>query len=473
MRRYKGVIVLVVLAVESLLFTGCERWLNIAPKGNLIPETVKDFSLILNGSDITKVSDGQALYLTDDVYLLPEGDMYGIDVQAYMGKPQGRMYTFAAEGYYAESDYCPYYDAAYSRVYIYNTIINYVLQAAGDDAQARQVRAEALCGRAMEYLLLINLFAPHYDPATAASTYGVPLMLTTDLEVTDIQKASVAEVYAQVEADLEEAVADLPATPAHGTALRFSRPAALAYMAKSAFLKGEWAAALKRCEEVLAVRNELHNWTEEEILDPLSLTSTFPKLIDNKENILLRYSDAYYGIGFTTYCPPSVLSLFDITNDMRYVLQFSDNMLGNPLSDPSLRFYIRPLGFNTGISTSDIYLMAAECKVRTGDVEGGIALINTLRDHRIKGNTPLPVGSQEEALRLVLEERRRELYNHSVERLIDIKRLSKDPSTRVVVRHELPGGAAVEIDGNDRRLVLPIPPKVLQFNPDMMPRGGR
>lgn len=33
-------------------------------------------------------------------------------------------------------------------------------------------------------------------------------------------------------------------------------------------------------------------------------------------------------------------------------------MLGNPLSDPSLRFYIRPLGFNTGISTSDIYLKA-------------------------------------------------------------------------------------------------------------------
>ena len=71
----------------------------------------------------------------------------------------------------------------------------------------------------------------------------------------------------------------------------------------------------------------------------------------------------------------------------------------------------------------------------------------------------------------MLEERRRELYNHSVERLIDIKRLAKEASTRVEVRHELPGGVTVEVDGNDSRLVLPVPPSVLRFNRAMKMRG--
>ena len=101
----------------------------------------------------------------------------------------------------------------------------------------------------------------------------------------------------------------------------------------------------------------------------------------------------------------------------------------------------------------------------------GIDLLNQLRARRIKDVTPLAAGTAEEALRLVLEERRRELYNHSVERLIDIKRLAKDPATRVTVRHELPSGETIEVDGNDSRMILPIPPQVLNFNPGMKPRG--
>ena len=472
MRRYPIFVLLLLSFVwVTALFTGCEKWLDIAPKGKLIPKTVDDFDQMLNADELCKLSYSQALYLTDEVFLPAEVDDVGLGVKGISGMPEGRMYSYETGNYYTESDDDSYYAAAYRRIYSYNVIAENVMQASGDAQRARSLRAEALCGRAMEYLLLINLYAPHYDAGTASASYGVPLVLGTDLEKEQLPKASVAEVYAQVEKDLREALQDLPGTPAHGTPLRFSRLAAKAYLAKAAFLKGEWANALGLCDEVLAERNGLHDWTKNQMQEPTLLYTDFPNVLDNEENILLRYPDYAYGLSGFTYCPPSLLSLYDQTNDMRYAFQFSDSYEGIPLSDPSKRFYASLLIFSSGIGIGDVYLMAAECKVRLGDAQGGMDLVNALRDSRIVSNTPLTASSREEALRLVLEERRRELYNHSVERLIDIKRLAKEASTRVEVRHELPGGVTVEVDGNDSRLVLPVPPSVLRFNRAMKMRG--
>lgn len=473
MKSYRKALVLQGIIVSLLLFAGCEKWLNIAPKGMLVPETVEEFDLMLNANDLCKSSYHEALFLTDDVYLLAADVENGLDVPTNLGMSTGRMYVYDADRYYTETDYNSYYNAAYKRIYTYNVIVENVLKASGDAQKARSIRAEALCGRAMEYLLLINLFAPHYDAATASSSYGVPLILSQDLETESVTKASVAEVYAQVEKDLHEALADLPSSPAHSTPLRFSKAASLAFLAKVAFLKGEWANALTWCQRVKEELHglPLHDWTENQLLDPMSILSDYPDVVNSEENILLRLPDYAYGLSGSTYCPPTLLKLFDAEKDMRYVLQFSDNIYGSPLSSPDLRYYGSFIKFSTGISTPEIYLMAAECKVRTGDVAGGIDLLNQLRAHRIKEVVPLAAGTAEEALRLVLEERRRELYNHSVERLIDIKRLAKDPATRVTVRHELPDGVTIEVDGNDSRMILPIPPQVVKFNPGMKPRG--
>lgn len=473
MKNYRKVAVLQGVIVSLLLFAGCEKWLNIAPKGMLVPETVDEFDLMLNANDLCKSSLYEALFLTDDTYLLVTTDDNGLDVPTNLGTSTGRMYVYDADRYYTETDYNSYYDAAYKRIYTYNVIVENVLKASGDAQKARSVRAEALCGRAMEYLLLINLFAPHYDASTASSSYGVPLILSPDLEKEGVTKASVAEVYAQVEKDLHEALADLPSSPTHGTPLRFSKAASLAFLAKVAFLKGEWTSALTWCQRVKDEMKglPLHDWTKNQLVDPMSMLSDYPDVVNSEENILLRYPDAAFGLSWCTYCPPSLLKLFDQENDMRYVLQFTDNVYGEPLSSPDLRYYSSYIKFSTGISTPEIYLMAAECKVRMGDVAGGIDLLNQLRARRIKDVTPLAAGTAEEALRLVLEERRRELFNHSVERLIDIKRLAKDPATRVTVRHELPSGETIEVDGNDSRMILPIPPQVLNFNPGMKPRG--
>lgn len=464
-----GIAILIAATLAALV--GCEKWLNVPPKGKIVAERVEEYSQMLNEDNICKHAYHQPLYLTDDVLLPTQTEATGADLQSLSGSHEAKLYTYSEEGYYNEVEGYYYYDVAYSRISTYNIVIDGVARATGDARQARSVRAEALCGRAMEYLTLINLFAPHYDAASAASSYGIPLVLTPDLEAEGHHKASVAEVYAQVESDLREALPDLPEKPTYSTALRFSRVAAQTLLAKAAFLKGEWAAALELCSDVLAARSELHDWTKQTLLDPTFLMTDMPDVVQNEENILLRFNDYKYGLSESVYGSPSLLALYDQTSDLRYVFQFADNYYGVPLTDPSLRFYSSSIAFSTGLGTPEVYLMAAECKVRTGDWQGGIELINRLRNHRIVGNTPLVVNNQAEALREVLAERRRELFNHSIDRLIDIKRLAKDPATKVVVRHELTDGSVVEVDGADERMILPIPPHVLRFNPAMKPRG--
>lgn len=66
-----------------------------------------------------------------------------------------------------------------------------------------------MVGRAFEYLTLVNAYANHYDPSTAATDPGVPLMLDK-ISINNLQRATVQEVYDQIKADLDEAAPNLP-----------------------------------------------------------------------------------------------------------------------------------------------------------------------------------------------------------------------------------------------------------------------
>jgi hypothetical protein len=62
---------------------------------------------------------------------------------------------------------------------------------------------------------------------------------------------------------------------------------------------------------------------------------------------------------------------------------------------------------------------------------------------RIAGNQPLVAATKDDALRMALEERRRETAYQGSTRLIDLKRLNKDPRFAKTVTHK-----------NERKLIL-------------------
>ncbi|MFR7824152.1 MAG: RagB/SusD family nutrient uptake outer membrane protein [Odoribacter splanchnicus] len=54
----------------------------------------------------------------------------------------------------------------------------------------------------------MNGYAKHYNSATAAEDYGVPLVLSEDINKS-YKRNSVAEVYQRIEEDLKEAIPNL------------------------------------------------------------------------------------------------------------------------------------------------------------------------------------------------------------------------------------------------------------------------
>ncbi len=77
-----------------------------------------------------------------------------------------------------------------------------------------------------------------------------------------------------------------------------------------------------------------------------------------------------------------------------------------------------------GFSWPEVLLMRAEAYARMNELGLAIADLNTLRQYRFKtGTPPLTAGTQDEVIKWVLEERRRELPIGGYKRFLDLKRL--------------------------------------------------
>ena len=190
------------------LMASCDDYLDIKPKGVVIPEKCEDYEKLLNYAQLMKASDSYPNFMTDDVFLPYNDDLTGGYVSLEL--PNQRLYTFDSE-VFGDGEQDGLWEYSYNRIYTYNVIIQEVMNSTqATEEHKKQVRAEALMGRAFEYLTLVNAYGKHYDPATAATDPGVPLMLDEDINKSDLQRASVQAVYDQIKKDLDEAALDLP-----------------------------------------------------------------------------------------------------------------------------------------------------------------------------------------------------------------------------------------------------------------------
>src|SRR5690606_6245826 len=161
-----------------ILFCGCDDFLDIQPKDKFNPTTVEDYENLLNSMEVVSYGDYQTDLLTDDAFL-PEGEPGNLfSKQGLAGR---RIYTFNKE-VYSEGENDVLWSETYKRIFYFNTVINSIMEATGGaESQKLSIRAEALVGRAAEFLLLVNAYAVHYDPATAGTDPGIPLVMRADI----------------------------------------------------------------------------------------------------------------------------------------------------------------------------------------------------------------------------------------------------------------------------------------------------
>lgn len=321
-----------------------------------------------------------------------------------------------------------------------------------EQAQRQQIRGSALFFRAHAFYHLLQEFAKPYEEGSAAQSPGVVLRLSSDINERSV-RASLQDSYSRVLVDLKAAADLLPEVPVYKT--RPSKPAAYALLARSLLLMGQYAEALSYADQALSLHPHLLDYNQLNLQAANPIPSLNGEVIFHSTMMLLPGS--YYPAGKVS---PALYALYD-EEDLRRAAFYRAYGPG----DIGFRgsYFGSVINFN-GIATDELYLIRAECLARLGQSDAAMEALNTLLETRwVSGTfTPLEAADAEQALHLVLQERRKELPFRGL-RWPDLRRLNKDSRFALPLTREL-DGATLSLPANDPRYVFPIPQKVIEFS---------
>ena len=282
-----------------------------------------------------------------------------------------------------------------------------------------RIKGECYFMRGSCYFLLANFYGKPYAAATAASDPAVPLKLSSYVEDIAYQRNSVAEVYAQVEADLLEAERLLQDVPKKSI-YRADVHAARLMLSRMYLYICDYENAMRYARLVTEegpVLADLNGFAGEEFLT-----------VNTSELIFSTGSSALPGN------VPTLMNNYYVTGGNEFEL--SDALLASydPQHSHDLRFghfvadtngrntYVKLQGYYYGISdlsdvfllrTSEAYLNLAEAAACAGDDATAREALGALRERRIDrayyNPSELDGLSGEELVDFIREERRREL----------------------------------------------------------------
>lgn len=453
MKLYKIAGILLLFAVS---LASCRKYVEDVPvQGQRVLVYTVDYRLLMNNRTTFENASGLSAILGSD-----DADITAPEVQTNLlaNSVSTAMYIWRKPfqtGEISDQDWV----AMYAGMYVSNTVIEGVMSSeSGTDLLKKTILGEALVQRAFSYFTLVNMYGKQYDAATSATDPGVPLLLQAKL-FTDLTRASVSQVYSQVIKDVNQAIPLLPVTQ-NSTAQPF-RATAYALMAKVYLNMRDFAKAGLYADSSLTLSSQLYDYK--------TSTSTFPSQYTDKQILLRKVPVAVFT---PMQLSQSLLNLLG-TKDLRYVL-FVRPGTGVSPSFTGFSFWSRERysgGVDkpaVGLSVNDTWLIKAECLARTGKRDDAVKMLNDLRKLRFTAAdyVALTAATDQEALQLVIDERRREFFGTGL-RWFDQRRLNKDPLFAKTVTRVI-GGNTYTLEPNSNGYVFPLAPLIVSQNPELV-----
>jgi hypothetical protein len=251
--------------------------------------------------------------------------------------------------------------------------------------------------------------------------------------------------------DIEGSIPYLPDLPLSANYYRPSKLAAYGMLSRIYLSLGNYNAVISYSDSCLSLNSQLMDF------NTLNSALTYPVPFPNAEIDLFYVLAEYSGIARHSIVDSSLFNEYD-SNDLRKTLYFSSTRSFRGDYYP----YVALFG---GLATDEIYLNRAEAYVREGEVENGINDLNTVLLKRYKTGkfTPYSITDQQQALSLILTERRKELVFRGT-RWTDLRRLNTDPQIAISLTRYV-NGQTYTLPPNDPRYVYPIPQDELLYNP--------
>ena len=226
----------------TVLFAGCDKMLEFEPGDVILAEdainTADDLQRMLNSNYdvLANVLNGRqqsiAELLTDNM----ARPYSSLDYTAVWNR-ETNFFTPTTGGLYTDFYYA---------IYRANVVVeSFDLVEGLDDATKLRLEAESRFVRAVCHWYLVKMWAYPYGYTADNSHLGVPLR--TDAVAPPSPRATVAEVYEQIIADLEFAKANLP----NENGPYASSMAASGFLAHIHFLRQDWGASQAEAERII------------------------------------------------------------------------------------------------------------------------------------------------------------------------------------------------------------------------------
>ncbi|SEN45835.1 SusD family protein [bacterium A37T11] len=443
---------LTILSLIGLfIFTGCEKFLaEKSDKTLVVPNSLKDLQALFDRNQTINAYGASSGEMSADDYYVTTATYNGLQDQF-----SRNLYRWNGAQVYAENynDWYYTYQAIYSSTFALDKLKE-IKRTVQNERQWDLVKGQALALRAFRYLSVANIWCKAYDETTSDTDLGIPLRMEKDFSVPS-HRVTVKETYDEIIAELEEAIPLLPNVPDGIT--RSGKPMAYAVLARTLLFMRKYEKAGLYADSALQINSVLWDYNESKA------GKIFPKPQFNPEVQFYLYGNSSGQLlNLAINRVDSVLYNTFQEGDLRKLLFFQKNtdgtysFKGNYSGSTSTKFF--------GISNAENYLMRAESYARAGKIAEAMADLNTLlinRWDKSKSYIPLTASSKEEALRIILLERRKELMFRGI-RWPDIKRLNKEGANIVLKRNI--NNEEYTLMPNDNKYALPIPDEIIALS---------
>jgi hypothetical protein len=452
----------ILLFLLGTLFSSCEDYLAEESQDLIVPKSGQDLKELLYYEAYWNSIDHVNSYLdvmTDDAEDHLKRWGFGGDKRI---KVKG-YYTWQQKPEFIE-DGSVVNDNAWSEYYhdilIANIVLNEVNSVSVDPAEADDIRAEALFIRAYSYFMLLNLYGEPFDAATAETALGVPINLDHSVKEKQYTRASVANVYAQINEDIETAIELFESCGIEKTIYRISKNAAKVLACRSYLFQNNQAKVMQYATEVI---NELPALED---LNRANSELTFYNF--NNPEIIYSYGlfDSYRyqfsSLAKARFVASSELIDMYTSNDLRKKFYFAASS-GRYLPGKSS---FNSVGvFGKAIRNVEAYLCRAEVHALQGAVQKALDDLNYIRSYRFSADHELTADATT-ILQLVRDERRRELSLEEI-RWFDLRRYGCPEITHTYTDYTTKEVTTFVLPEKDPAYTLPVPNEVLKYTPSL------
>lgn len=437
----KNFIKLISVVLAFFMVSSCDDYLDIKPKGKVVPETVEDYRELITSAYGTFYSNEKYVVLTDAVKNNANGRNASELIYYYSWGAIAPENTLLDLGW----------DKNYKVIFYANAVINGVTNILEKSDEKDQLLAEAYALRAYVYFTLANLYGKPYDDSVI-NTKCVPIVLEADLEQ-NFKVASLGDVYKQVFSDLQKAKELVKIMKySDGLQYRFSKSAIYALDARVNLYVKNYNKSLEATNYLLENNKELED---------LNTSKVFPNSHESKETILaldnLTADITYFGY----YLSDKFVDLYDKANDLRFDLFYEEDR-GN-YRTVKFRSSRKRMTFRT----SELYLNKSELLLMLNKLDESKTVLLEFLKNRYNSthyNTVLKdkvLGmSQKEFEVFLFDERARELTFEG-HRWFDLRRTTQP---EIIHSYEK---KVYTLKKSDPRYTLTYPKSVKLSNPEL------